>query len=794
VTCASDAAATGRPTALSIRIEGVVQGVGFRPFVCRLARRSGVAGTVRNVGGVVVIEAAATAERLDRFVANLRDAAPPAAAIERIVTIPAARPALDLAAPFAIVESVEVDQPELGVGADLATCRSCLAEIRDPTDCRFAYAFTNCTDCGPRLSILDGTPYDRAQTTMAGFVMCAACRREYDDPTDRRFHAEANACPACGPQLRLRFFDGTADLEDWPSIRAAVWRLLDAGGTVAIKGIGGYHLACLATDEAAVRRLRKQKRRPAKPLALMAGSLDSLGRHCIVSPAEAAHLTSPEAPIVLLRPRAAGSIAPSVAPGQHRIGAMLPYSPLHHLLFEGREDVLVMTSGNLAEAPQVIDDAEAYRVSTAIADALLCHDRPIALRLDDSVVRVDGGRTTRLRLGRGLAPLRLRAPEGLETGDILALGGQLKATFCLKRGDTLVLSQHLGDLEQPENLDAFATALDDFRRLFAIRPEAIAVDLHPGITSAAIGRDLAAAMGVKLIEVQHHHAHAAACLVEHEVPASSAPVLALVLDGLGYGPDGTLWGGEALAVDYAGYQRLANLRPVPMPGGAAAIREPWRMALAHLATAHDIEALFNRYRHLPFFAAHDDARTRLLLQAMRHGINAPLTTSIGRLFDAVAALVGFEGAVRYEGQAAAELEAALWRERPSLGQPAGYCFAVDDTGLDPAPLWPQILTDLASGLSTGAIAYRFHRGLAEALLELAERLAARYTGLAPRTIALSGGVFQNAYLLRALGAKLQRRGWRVLPHERLPPNDGGLAIGQAVVAAAGINGSKSACA
>jgi len=742
----------------------------------------------------VVIEAVATAERLARFVATLRDAAPPAAAIERIATTPIARPALDLAAPFAIVESAGAEQPDLGVGPDLATCRSCRDEIDDPNDRRFAYPFTNCTDCGPRLSILDGTPYDRAQTTMAGFVMCAACRREYDDPTDRRFHAEANACPVCGPRLRLRLVDGTADLEDWPAIRAAVWRLLDAGGTVAIKGIGGYHLACLATDEAAVRRLREQKRRPAKPLAVMAGSLDSLGRHCIVSPAEAAHLTSPEAPIVLVRQRTPGSIAPSVAPGQHRIGAMLPYSPLHHLLFDGREDVLVMTSGNLAEAPQVIDDAEAWRVFAPITDAVLRHDRPIAVRVDDSVVRVDGGRTTRLRLGRGLAPLRLRAPPGLETGDTLALGGQLKAAVCLKRDDTLVLSQHLGDLEQPENLDAFAAALDHYRRLFAVRPEAVAVDLHPGITSAAIGRDLAAAMGVKLIEVQHHHAHAAACLVEHDVPACCPPVLALVLDGLGYGPDGTLWGGEALAVDYAGYHRLAHLRPVPMPGGAAAIREPWRMALAHLATTHDIEKLFDRHRHLPFFAAHDTARTRLLLQAMRQGINAPLTTSIGRLFDAVAALVGFRGAVRYEGQAAAELEAALWRERRRLGQPAGYQFAIDDTGLDPAPLWPQILTDLERGWHPGAIAYRFHQGLAEALVELAERLAAGHAGLAPRTIALSGGVFQNAFLLRTLRAKLQRRGWRVLSHARLPPNDGGLAVGQAAVAAARIRGSKGSCA
>lgn len=772
----------------------MVQGVGFRPFVCRLARSMSVRGTVRNVGGAVLIEAAADPERLEHFVASLEQEAPPAATIERLVTTPAVLPAFDLAAPFTILDSVGADQPELGVGPDLATCPHCLAEIRDPTDRRFAYALTNCTDCGPRLSILDGTPYDRAQTTMAGFTMCPACRREYDDPTDRRFHAEPNACPTCGPRLRLRFLAGAADLEAWPAIRDAVWRLLRAGGTVAIKGIGGYHLACLATDEAAVRRLREKKRRPAKPLAVMAGSLDSLRRHCLVSPGEAAHLMSPEAPIVLLRPHARGSLAPSVAPGQHRIGAMLPYSPLHHLLFEGRDEVLVMTSGNLADQPQLIDDDEAQTVFAGIADAVLAHDRPIAVRVDDSVVRVDGALTTRIRLGRGYAPLRFDAPEGLESGDILALGAQLKSTFCLKRAERLILSQHIGDLEQPANRGAFDASLDHYRRLYAIRPEAVAVDLHPGITSAELGRGLARAMDIPLIEVQHHHAHAAACLVEHRWPAASPPVLALVLDGLGYGPDGTLWGGEALAVDYAGYRRLAHLRPVPMPGGEAAIREPWRMALAHLATTHDIEDLFRHHRHLPFVAAHDKARTRLLLQAMRQGINAPLTTSLGRLFDAVAALLGFPGPVQYEGQAAAELEAALWRERRSLGQQAGYHFVVDDTGIDPAPLWPQILADLASGQSTGAIAWRFHRGLASALVDLTERLADRHPALAPRTIALTGGVFQNAYLLRAIRAQLGRRGWRVLSHERLPPNDGSSAIGQAAIAAAGLRGSTSACA
>ena len=779
---------------MQVRVDGVVQGVGFRPFVCRLARRMGVRGTVRNVGGAVVIEAAATPDLLERFVAALPERAPAAAEIGSIVTRAIALPDSGFAEPFAIVASVASGEPELGVGPDLATCPQCLAEIQEPHDRRFAYAFTNCTHCGPRLSILEGTPYDRAATTMAGFKMCRACRHEYDDPADRRFHAQPNACPACGPRLRLHCFDGTAGLDDWTAIRDAAWRLLHAGGTVAIKGIGGFHLACLATDETAVRRLRQRKRRPAKPLAVMAGSIDILRRHCDVSTAEGALLASPKAPIVLLRRQSGGCIAPSVAPGQQRIGAMLPYAPLHHLLLGGREDVLVMTSGNLSDQPQVIDDHEACDVFAEIAGAVLLHDRPIAVCVDDSVVRFDGATTTHLRLGRGYAPLRLRAPDGLEEGDVLALGAQLKSTFCLKRAQGLVLSQHIGDLEQPANLVAFEASLDHYRRLYDVRPAAVAVDLHPGITSREIGRGLAESLGVPLVEVQHHHAHAAACLVEHGVPAASPPVLALVLDGLGYGTDGTFWGCECLAVDYAGFRRLAHLRPVPMPGGAAAIREPWRMALAHLTAADDLESLLERHGRLPFFRLHDNARTRTLLQAARQGINAPLTSSLGRLFDAVAALVGIRDAVTYEGQAAAELEAALWLDRRSFGQPAGYRFGVDDTGIDAAPLWSQILADLEAGRGTGEIAYRFHVGAAEALVELAERQPGRHAGLVDRTIVLSGGVLQNAFLLRALRAKLGRRGWRVLCHERLPPNDGGLSVGQAAIAAASIAGLSSACA
>ncbi|HSA81779.1 MAG TPA: carbamoyltransferase HypF, partial [Geminicoccaceae bacterium] len=716
-----------------------------------------------------------------------------------IIRMPADPLAIGHDGGFRIASSRNEVPVTLGVSPDLATCGQCLAEIRDPADRRFAYAFTNCTGCGPRLSILEGVPYDRRETTMAAFAMCDVCRREYDDPGDRRFHAQPNACPACGPTLSFQLYAEGAALTDWTAIRHAFWRLISSGGSIAIKGIGGYHLACLATDESAVARLRVRKLRPDKPLAVMARSLDVLRRHCVISAAEADLLQDPQAPIVLLRPQPECRIAPSVAPWQHRIGAMLPYSPLHHLLFEGRDEVLVMTSGNLSELPPIIDDGEAGTVFAGIADAILSHDRRIAVRVDDSVLRRDGRAITPTRLGRGCAPLRLPLPPGLGGGgDLIALGAQLKSTFCLKRGDHLVVSQHIGDLERPENRDAFEASLQHYLRLYDLEPEVVAVDLHPEISSARFGRALAQARRCRLIEIQHHHAHAAACLAEHGVPAGAPPVLAIVLDGLGYGPDGTLWGCEFLAVDYAGYRRLAHLRPVPMPGGAAAIREPWRMALAHLAQGHDVDQLARQYRDLAFFQRREAAAVRLLLQAARRGINAPITTSLGRLFDAVAALVGLRERVTYEGQAAAELEAALWRERASLPGGPGYRFATHQSDgvamLDAGPIWLPLLADLRAGCSAGAISYRFHLGLAEALAAMAERLPEPHVERVGRAVVLSGGVFQNAFLLRALGAKLARRGWRVLTHRKLPPNDGGISAGQAAVAAAISEGWRSACA
>ena len=694
---------------MRLRVTGVVQGVGFRPFVYRLASRLGIDGAVWNDGVGVVVEVVGGPAVLELFVQGLHTEAPLAAVIDHIARQRADELPTNCSGGFRIAPSRNEGRVMLGVSPDLATCAQCLVDIADPADRRFAYAFTNCTDCGPRLSILEDVPYDRAATTMARFTMCPDCRREYDDAGDRRFHAQPNACPQCGPSLRFEICADHAVLTAWPAISQAFWDLIGSGGAVAIKGIGGYHLACLAADERAVASLRARKRRPHKPLAVMARSLDVLRRHCMVSPAEARLLSSPSAPILLLRPRAGHAIAPSVAPAQHRIGAMLPYSPLHHLLFEGRDDILVMTSGNRSDQPQIIDD-DAATLFAEITDGILSHDRRIAVRVDDSVIRFDGRTPTGLRLGRGFTPFRLSAPPGLERApDVVALGAQLKATFCLGHEGQLVLSQHIGDLEHAENREALAIALRHYLRLYDVRPERIALDLHPDVGSAGLADELVAQTSARLIRVQHHHAHAAACLAEHAYPNDGAPMLAIVLDGLGYGPDGTLWGFEFLSARYTGYRRLAHLEPVAMPGGEAAIHEPWRMALAYLTERGGLAAL--RRAH-PRLLHGRERQSRLLLKAVEGQINAPLTSSCGRLFDAVAALALGRERVSYEGQAAAELEAALWRER-SAGGPAAYRLeVVQQEGslpvLDPRPIWPCLLADLEAGCAPGEISRRFH--------------------------------------------------------------------------------------
>nr|MBA3564634.1 carbamoyltransferase HypF [Gammaproteobacteria bacterium] len=675
------------------------------------------------------------------------------------------------------------------VTADAATCAPCRAETLDPSNRRYGYPFTNCTHCGPRLSIVRRIPYDRRHTSMAAFPMCADCAREYEDPLDRRFHAQPNACPACGPRIWLETPDGERTEGQGDAIDA-IRSLLRQGRILAIKGIGGFHLACDATDEAAVRRLRERKRRYEKPFALMAENLAVIARYCRLEPAEAELLASPAAPIVLLRASAAERVADSVAPGQASYGFMLPYTPLHHLILHELGVPIVLTSGNVSEEPQCTDNLEARRRLGGIADAIVQHDRDIVNRLDDAVARVIDGRTQLLRRARGYAPAPLSLPEGFEQAPrVLALGGELKSTFCLLRDGQAVMSQHLGDLENPAAYAAYGEAIALYEGLFEYTPERLAVDLHPDYLSTKLGRERGAQADLPVNGVQHHHAHIAACLADNGVPLDAPPVLGIALDGLGFGADGGLWGGEFLLADYRQFRRLAAFRPVPMPGGAQAVREPWRMAYAYLRGAGDCAAWARRYAHLPYFEYLRTRPTVVLDQALEAGINCPVTSACGRLFDAVAAVTGLRQAVTYEAQGAMELEAAVdagsLDERPDE---TGYTFIIERGKslwhLDAKTLWPALLDDLDRGVPIGFVAARFHAGLTQALAKLIRELTDAHDNPWQGRVALSGGVFQNAVISAGLRRRLEASGFEVFAHRQVPPNDGGLSLGQAAVAAA----------
>lgn len=767
----------------AIRVRGLVQGVGFRPTVWRLARDCGLAGEVRNdAGGVLIRIWGEPAARAD-FLRRLREEAPPLARIETLERLPLAGG--PPAAGFRIAPSAG-GEAHTGVVADAATCAACLAELRDPDDRRYHYPFINCTHCGPRLSIVRRIPYDRANTSMAAFALCPACRREYRDPADRRFHAQPNACPDCGPRLWLEPCGAGPSDPGGEPIEAAR-RLLRAGHIVAIKGIGGLHLACDATCPEAVDRLRRRKHRPRKPLALLARDEAMIRRYCRLSAAEAALLRAPAAPIVLLATTGPRHLAEGVAPGQRRYGFMLPYSPLHHLLMAGLEAPIVLTSGNRAGEPQCIDNGEARERLAGIADALLLHDRDIVNRLDDSVVRLIAGAPALLRRARGYAPAPLPLAAGFQaTPDVLAFGGDLKSTFCLLRDGQAILSQHLGDLENAAANAAYRETLERYLDLFGHRPRVLAIDSHPGYLSARLGRDWAEAGGCRLVTVQHHHAHIAACLADNGLGPDAAPVLGIALDGTGHGDDGTLWGGEFLLADFRGYRRLAALAPVPMPGGAQAIRQPWRMAWAQLRRAGDWRRWAAGHADLPFFRMLADQPLATLDGMIEAGFNSPLTSSCGRLFDAVAALAGLCWTVSYEGQAAIELEAAA--DPAALDDGGAYPFAITrEAGLprlEPRPLWPALLGDLRAGAPAGLLAARFHAGLARGIVSMIEHLTELHGDAWGGRIALSGGVFQNALLSGELIRHLEARGLEVLRHARVPANDGGLSLGQAAIAAA----------
>ncbi|MFP4602843.1 MAG: carbamoyltransferase HypF [Halochromatium sp.] len=806
----------------SIRVRGQVQGVGFRPTVWRLARAAGLAGDVCNDGAGVLIRLWGTSAEIDAFCHALMIECPPLGRIDGIE-----RRACEGAAPetFSIVES-RAGLVRTGVVADAATCARCAAEIADPGDRRYRYPFTNCTHCGPRLSIVRAIPYDRANTSMAAFELCPACAAEYADPADRRFHAQPNACPVCGPRVWL--VDGAgSDLataapaasDDAPgdAIEAAS-RLLERGAIVAIKGIGGFHLACDATNPEAVAALRERKRRAAKPFALMARDMDVVRAVCALSPAEAELLSSTVAPIVLLEPgpadaaetaragspessnspaspasptsptspaagmRAPLPIAAAVAPGQSALGFMLPYSPLHRLLLRDWDRPLVMTSANLSDEPQCIDNADALTRLAGIADAWLLHDREIVNRVDDSVARVIQGRARWLRRARGAAPTPLTLPAGfLAAPRVLALGGELKNSLCLLSEGQATLSQHLGDLEEARTAREFERTVELYQALFEHQPEIVAVDAHPDYRSSALGRRLAAETGARLVEVQHHAAHLGAVLADAEWPLDAGPVIGVIFDGLGYGADQTIWGGEFLLGDYRHWRRLGHLRPFSLPGGERAIREPWRCLYAQLEHSLGWAHCVERWRDLEPLRALRERPIALLAEMIQKGVNAPRTTSVGRLFDAVAAALGIcVDGIAYEAQAAIELETLA---RRALGE-GGYAFALDQRAapwqLDPTPMWSALLDDLAAHVPPAAIAARFHAGLAEAIAALAAG-AARRQGV--ETAALSGGVFQNRTLFEATLKALGERGLKVLTHTRVPANDGGLALGQAVLAA-----------
>jgi hydrogenase maturation protein HypF len=755
-------------TRVRARVEGTVQGVGFRPYVYRLAGELGVAGHVLNDSRGVVVEVEAPSDTVERFLARLPLEAPPLATVER-VTAEALEELGERG--FSIRESPAGGEPRAAVTPDSATCADCLAELFDPADRRFRYPFTNCTNCGPRFTIVRDVPYDRPHTTMSAFEMCAACLAEYGAPRDRRFHAQPNACPDCGPRVRLVDAGGRAVPD--PVARDAVEataRALRAGAIVAVKGIGGFHLACRADDEAAVAQLRARKHREDKPFALMAPDLATARELVDLSPAEEELLADRARPIVLARRRPGAPVGASVAPGSPQLGVMLPYSPLHHLLVADAAATLVLTSGNVSDEPIAYRDTDACERLAAIADLFLLHDRPIETRTDDSVVRHSGGRPLMVRRSRGYVPNAIRLP--VDCGrHLLACGAELKNTFAVAKAGNAWVGHHVGDLKNYETLRSFESGIDHFQRLLAVAPEAVAHDLHPEYLST---KHAEAIDGVRLIGVQHHHAHLAACLAEH---GEAGPAVGAVFDGTGYGEDGTVWGGELLFGGLERFERAGLLFPVRLPGGDAATRQPWRMACAWLAAAFDEPPQLPRTLR----GVVEPDSWRQVSELARTGVASPLTTSAGRLFDAVAALCGVRAEVNYEGQAAVELEAAL-----DPAESGSYELALRDDGagplvMDARPLVRAVVADLERDVELSVVSARFHNGLAAATARACEVTAAR---CGTETIVLTGGVFQNQRLLGRTAELLGDAGLRVLTPELLPPNDGGIAYGQLAVAAA----------
>lgn len=751
----------------AITISGVVQGVGFRPFVFGLAARLALPGFVQNRVGDVLIEVEGDASSLDAFLTELTTRPPPLVRIDQLIW---ERRPTQGDRQFRIQSSEMATSGAIFVSPDVATCADCLAELLDPADRRYHYPFLNCTNCGPRLTIVTGAPYDRERTTMAGFTMCAVCRVEYENPSDRRFHAQPTCCPLCGPRLELFDEHGkpVASADPLVSFAAA----LRAGRIGALKGLGGYHLVCDARSGNVVAELRRRKHRDEKPLALMVGDVAAAEALCEVDPVERDLLRAPRRPIVLLRRRPGAGVADEIAPHNPYFGVMLPYTPLHHLLLRAMKGIpLVMTSGNRSDEPIAYEELDAVRRLAGIADLFLIHNRPIHVRCDDSVTRVVGGSELPLRRSRGYAPQPILLPMDCPQ-PILAVGGQLKGTFALGRGRHAFLSHHLGDLDHYEAYRAFVKDIDLYEQLFAIQPSIIAHDLHPDYASTRYALQRSQGSAVRNLAVQHHHAHMASCMAEHGLVET---VIGVTFDGTGYGADGAIWGGEFLVGDYRYYRRAAHLRYVGMPGGNQAIREPWRMALAHLRDAGVAPTLLAQ--RLPGSAL------RTVAQMLDRRVNTPLTSSAGRLFDAVACLAGVRDRVSFEAQAAIELEWLAGRCERDYAYPIDMLQTAAEDGLvvDTRPLIRAVARDATHGIEPALIARRFHTTMVDLIAMVCGRIR-QESGL--DTVVLSGGVFMNVLLLQEVRDRLGRDGFRVYSHRLAPPNDGGLSLGQLAIAAA----------
>jgi hydrogenase maturation protein HypF len=748
-----------------ISVRGVVQGVGFRPFVYQLAARHNLRGWVCNTSEDVKIEVEGEAKSIESFVKDLREQAPPLAHIEGMTVTEG--PAVNYDK-FEILRSVAEEGKYQLVSPDIATCRDCLEEIFNPDDRRYRYPFTNCTNCGPRFTIIKDIPYDRPNTTMKSFHMCPECRREYENPLNRRFHAQPNACPVCGPQLELRLAPGTrVDCED---VIKKASELLKSGQIVGVKGLGGFLLACDATSEAAVNRLRQRKQRPGKPLAVMVAGMDEVRQHCEVDAVEEKLLLSPGSPIVLMKWKVDSNITRAVAPGLKYLGVMLPYTPLHHLLLRETGRPLVMTSGNLSEEPIAKDNGEAVKRLNHIVDYFLMHNRDIYARYDDSVMLVEQGIPRFVRRARGYAPYPIRLP--FQSKQILGCGAEEKNTFCLTRDNYVFVSQHIGDMENLETLEHYVNTIGLYEKLFRIEPEIIAHDMHPEYLPTKYAKELAEKEKIRLVPVQHHHAHIASCLADNGV---KGPVIGVSLDGTGYGTDGNIWGGEFMTADLKKFERLAHLEYLPLAGGAQAIRKPYRTAIGYLLALG-----IGLDKNLPMFKYVNQSELEIIKEQVAKSVNAPLTSSMGRLFDAVAALTGVRGIIEYEAQAAIDLEMLAYI---ASGETGVYPFTLEEqNGLNVIKLRDllvSVIADILKKTPEAVIAARFHNTVAQMILKTCETIASK-TDL--KRVALSGGVFQNRLLTRITLPLMESAGFEVYTHRQVPCNDGGISLGQVVIA------------